>query len=130
MVKKVLAVLMVVALWAGVSYAKDYEVKKTAGANTVVVKIDKNPPVVGENNITVEVADNMGKYVKDAKVSVAYGMPAMSGMPAMNYKAELTPKGNGYAGVLNISMAGSWNVNAKVTVVGKTHSVKFTVDAQ
>lgn len=130
MAKRILAVFMVMALWAGVAYAKDLEVKKAAGDNTVVVKMQKNPPIVGENAITVEIVDKMGKYVKDAKVTVNYGMPAMTGMPAMNYDTTLAQKDNLYAGVLNISMSGSWNVTAKVTQGGKTYSVKFTVDAR
>ncbi len=130
MLKKTLALTMVIALWAGMAYAKDFEVKKAAGSNTVVVRLDKNPPVVGENTVTVEIADKMGKFVKDATVVVEYGMPAMSGMPAMNYKTVLTQKGNGYSGVLNVSMAGSWGAKAKITTGGKTYSVKFTLDAQ
>lgn len=61
---------------------KDYEVKKKAGEYAVKIKIDKNPPVVGDNNITVTVKDASGKPVIDVKVKVRYSMPAMPGMPA------------------------------------------------
>ena len=79
---------MMFLLIAGIAYAKDYEVKKKAGQYDVEVKIDKNPPVVGDNNISIEIKDQSGKYVTDAKVKVDYSMPAMPGMPAMNYKED------------------------------------------
>lgn len=130
MAKRILAVFMVMALWAGVAYAKDLEVKKAAGDNTVVVKMEKNPPIVGDNKITVEIVDKMGKYVKDAKVTVNANMPAMPGMPAMNYDSALALKDNTYVGVTSLSMSGSWNITAKIAQGGKNYSVKFTVDAR
>jgi len=96
----------------------------------VEVKIDKNPPVVGDNNMTVEIKDSAGKYVKDAKVVVDYSMPAMPGMPPMNYKADAEFKGDEYKAKMNLSMAGSWNIAVKITREGKTSSMKFTVDAK
>ena len=67
--------------------------------------------------------------MKDAKVLVDYGMPAMPGMPAMAYKADTMSHGNGYHAALNISMKGPWYVNIKITSQGKTVSTKFTFDA-
>ena len=86
---KKLAVFTVMLLFiAGIAYAKDYEVNKKAGEYDVAVKIDKNPPVVGDNLVKIEVKDASGHYIKDGKVIVEYSMPAMPGMPAMNYKAD------------------------------------------
>lgn len=113
----------------GIAYAKDFEVKKKAGEYDVEVKIDKNPPVVGDNNVEVAIKDAAGKYVTDAKVKVEYGMPAMPGMPAMNYKTNAELKGNIYKATMNLSMSGSWNIAVKVTRGGKTASAKFSVDA-
>ena len=128
--KKFIAFAVVVALTAGVAYARDYEVKKKAGEFDVVVTIDKNPPVTGDNNVTVSVKDAGGKVVKDAKVIVDYSMPAMPGMPAMNYKADAMAKGEEYKAVMNLSMAGSWNIVVKISAGGKSGSMKFTVDAK
>lgn len=114
---------------AGISYAKDYEVKKKAGEYNVEVKIDKNPPVVGDNNMEIEIKDAAGKPVKDAKVVVNYSMPAMLGMPAMNYKAAAELKGEKYKAKMNLSMSGSWNIAVKITRAGKTDAMKFSVDA-
>jgi hypothetical protein len=105
-------------------------VTKKAGEYNVVVKIDKNPPVVGDNNVTIGIKDASDKYVSDARVLLEYSMPAMPGMPAMNYKADAVAKGNEYTAKMNLSMSGSWNITVKITRAGKTSSMKFTVDAK
>ena len=127
--KRFAIVALVLFLVAGIAYAKDYEVKKKAGDYDVTVKIDKNPPVVGDNNITIDIKDAAGKNVTDAAVKVEYSMPAMSGMPAMNYKADAELKGYEYKAKMNLSMSGSWNIAVKITRGGKTTTVKFNVDA-
>lgn len=128
--KRLAVVTLVLLFAAGIAYAKDYEVKKKAGVYDVEVKIDKNPPIVGDNNIKVEIKDASGKYVTDAKVVVEYSMPAMPGMPPMNYKAEAELKGDEYKTKMDLSMSGSWNIAVKVTRAGKTSTMKFTVDAK
>ena len=51
--KKIIVVILAVLFVSSVAYAKDYEVKKKAGNYNVEVKIDKNPPVVGDNNMKI-----------------------------------------------------------------------------
>jgi len=128
--KGLVVVTLMLVLTAGVAFARDYEVKRKAGDYDVEVKIDKNPPVVGDNNITVEIKDASGKYVTDAKVTVDYSMPAMPGMPAMNEKADTALKGNEYRAKMVLSMAGSWNISIRITRAGKTSSTMFIVDAK
>ena len=128
--KKVFVFAVVILLIAGLGYAKDYEVKKKAGEYNVVVKLDKNPPVVGDNNVSIEVMDSSGHHARDAKVIVDYSMPAMPGMPAMNYKTDAELKGDEYKAKMNLSMSGSWNVAVKITRAGKTSTMKLTVDAK
>lgn len=111
-------------------YAKDYEMTKKAGEYTAMVMIDKNPPVTGNNNMTVGIKDAAGKDVTDATVAIDYGMPAMPGMPAMNYKAGAGLKDKRYAATLNFSMSGPWSVAVKITRGGKTQSVKLNVDVK
>ena len=129
-VKTSMMVVLVLLLVAGLAYAKEYEITKKAGEYNVVVKIDKNPPVVGDNNMSIEIKDASGKFVTDAKVLVEYSMPAMPGMPAMNYKTDASVKGNEYAAKMNLSMSGSWNIAIKSTRAGKISTMKFTVDAK
>jgi len=121
----------VILLIAGIAYAKDYEVKKKAGDYAVDIKIDKNPPSVGKNNMEIEIKDAAGKYVTDAKVNVEYSMPAMPGMPAMDYKTDAKlEKEYEYKATIDLSMSGSWNITVKITRGDKTSKVKFSVDAQ
>lgn len=128
--KKLVAVVMVVMLAAGAAYAKGYEVQKKAGEYDVLVTIDRNPPIAGDNAVSVLVKDAAGKIVTDAAVKVEYSMPAMPGMPAMNYKTNAVLKGNEYQAIMGLSMSGSWNIAVKITKAGKTATVKFTIDAK
>jgi len=114
---------------AGIAYAKDFEVKKKAGEYNVEVKIDKNPPVTGENNLEIQIKDAAGKNIRDAKVSVNYSMPAMPGMPPMNYKTEAELKGDTYKAKMNLSMAGPWQIVVKIARAGKKAAMKFAIDA-
>ncbi len=128
--KRFAAVAVMLLLAVGIAYAKDYEVTKKAGEYNVQVKIDKNPPVVGDNNVGIQITDASGHHVRDAKVVVDYSMPAMPGMPAMNYKTDAQLKGDEYRAKMNLSMSGSWSIAVKVTRGGKTSTMKFTVDAK
>ena len=126
--RKITISFFVLFLVFSLAYAKDYMVVKKAGGFTVQVKLDKNPPVTGENKMEATIQDAAGAYVTDARVVVDYGMPAMPGMPAMNYKAKAELKGNRYLATLNFSMSGAWTVNIKITRAGKTQSLKLNVD--
>ena len=128
--KKLMLATMVFLCITGWAIAKDFAVTKKAGDYTVVVTIDKNPPTTGDNNLAVAVKDKSGADVTDAKVSVEYSMPAMPGMPPMNYKTNAELAGKQYKTKLNFSMSGSWNVTVKVAQGGKTAQAKFTVDAR
>ncbi len=129
MKKLVLAVMMVLFI-AGTAAAKEYEVTKKAGDYNVVVKMDRNPPTTGNNNLTVSVKDGAGADVTDARVSVEYSMPAMPGMPAMNYSTKTELAAKEYKAKVNFSMSGSWNMVIKIIRADKTTQVKFTVDAR
>ena len=128
--KKLAIFAMVLFLIAGVVYAKDYEVSKKAGDYNVLIKIDKNPPIAGENNLEIAITDASGKAVTDAKIVLNYTMPAMAGMPAMSYKADAEPKGAVYKAKVNYSMSGSWNNEIRITRGDKTVSARFTIDAK
>jgi hypothetical protein len=130
MKKQLVMAMLVFFLLGGVAIAKDFEVTKKAGDYTVAVTIDKNPPTTGDNNLTVSVKDGAGADVADAKVSLEYSMPAMPGMPPMNYKTNAEPTGKQYKTKVNFSMSGSWNMTVKIVRGGKTAQAKFTVDAR
>ena len=121
--------VVVLLLMAGVVYAANTITKK-AGDYAVQVTMDKNPPVTGKNNVDVAITDKSGKAVTDAKVVVEYSMPAMSGMPAANYKANAELKGDTYKAVIEPSMAGGWNMAIKISRGGKTDTAKYTLDVK
>ena len=128
--KKFAIVAVMLVLAAGSAYAKGYEVTKKAGEYDVLVTFDRNPPVANDNEVGITIKDASGKPVTDAKVKVDYSMPAMVGMPPMNYKTEAALQGEEYKATLGLSMSGSWNVAVKITRAGKTITTKFTVDAK
>lgn len=121
--------IIVLLLSAGVAFAGSTITKK-AGDYDVAITIDKNPPIAGRNNVDVSIKDRTGAAVTDAKVVVEYSMPAMPGMPAMNYKANAEPKGQGYRAVIEPSMSGAWNMAVKVGRGGKTETARFALDVK
>ena len=128
--KRLVLAVTVFFLVAGFAMAGNYEVTRKAGGFNGVVKIDKNPPVMGDNNLSLAVKDAKGAAVSDAKVTVDYSMPAMPGMPAMNYKASTELKGIEYKTKVNFSMSGSWNMVVRINRGGKTVQTKFNVDVR
>ncbi|MBI5603115.1 MAG: FixH family protein [Deltaproteobacteria bacterium] len=128
--KRVVLLLIILAFAVGTVWGKNYEVIKKVDEYTIKVEIDRNPPIVGNNNVTITISDASGKPVTDAKVKVGYSMPAMSGMPAMNYKTDMILKGNEYMAKVEFSMAGSWNVEIQITQGQKVKKVKFNVDVK
>ncbi len=128
--KKFALVGLVLLLSAGAAYAKGYEVQKKAGEYDVTIVFDRNTPTASDNAAGITIKDATGHIVKDAVVRIEYSMPAMMGMPPMNYKTEAVLKGDEYKATLGLSMSGSWNLALKITRAGKTSTMKFTVDAK
>jgi len=128
--KKFAVIGLILLLAAGAAHARGYEVQKKAGEYDITVTFDRNPPTASDNAVAIAIKDASGKIVKDAQVKVEYSMPAMMGMPAMNYKADALLQGDEYKATLGLSMSGSWNLAVKITKAGKTSTMKFTVDAK
>ena len=128
--KRLVLAVMAVLLVAGTAVAKDYEVTKKAGDYNVVVKMDRNPPITGDNYVSVTIKDATGAEVKDAKVVVENSMAAMPGMPAVNIKTDAQLKGSEYKAKINFSMPGGWGVAVKITRGDKTVQTRFSVDVR
>ena len=79
---------LILLLIPGIANPKGYKVKRKAGEYEAEVKIDRYPPVLGDNNIEIEIKDAGGRLVTDAKVLVNYYMPPMPRMAPMNYITE------------------------------------------
>ena len=128
--KKFFFFISILALISGIAFARDYEVKKMAGEYEAEVRIDRTPPVVGDNHIEIEVRDARGKPVTDAKILVNYYMPPMPRMVPMNYITDAKLKGEKYRAKMNFIMSGPWIIAVKINRGEKISTVKFNVDAQ
>lgn len=127
--KRLILIVLSILIVAGIAYAKEYEVKKAVDGYEVIARIDKNPPAVGKNNITILITrDNIP--VTDANVTVQYSMPAMPGMPPMDYKTDATLKGKEYVATMDLSMSGPWNIAIKIKKSDKSYTVKFNIDVR
>jgi hypothetical protein len=92
--KKFLLILIALLFTAGFAYANDCcSDMKQAGDYMIHMKLDKNPPVAGENELEITIQDKTGAYVTDATVGIEYSMPAMPAMPGMPYKSVAELKG-------------------------------------
>ena len=110
--------------------AADLELKKKAGPYDVGLRINRNPPVVGDNGLEIRITDAAGAAIKDADVLVNYYMPPMPRMAPMNYKTEAKFKKDAYAIRMRLIMAGPWIIVVKITADGKTISARFHIDAR
>jgi len=127
--KRLMAIIVGILLLGDIAYAKEYEVKKAVDGYEVIARIDRNPPAVGKNNITILITrDNTP--VTDATVTVQYSMPAMPGMPPMDYKTDATLKGKEYVATMDLSMSGPWNIAIKIKKPDRSYTVKFNIDVR
>jgi len=130
MMKKNLVFILALLLISPATYAKDLIVRKKIGEYQVEATIDRNPPILGENGIEIEIIDPTGAYKKDAKVMINYYMPPMPRMAPMNYMTNAELKGEKYQATMNFIMSGPWIIRIMIIFEGKRMTVKFNVDAQ
>jgi hypothetical protein len=110
--------------------AGDYRVRKGDQGLTCDIAINRNPPVVGENEIRVEIKDPQGKPVLGAEVLVNYYMPPMPRMPPMNYTVPAPLKDGAYRAVMDLIMAGPWNIVIRAKSEEKRIRVVFPIDVR
>ena len=127
---KLIPFILILCLVAGIAYAKGYEAKKKVGEYEAEVRMDRNPPSLGDNNIEIEIKDARGKPLTEAKVLVNYYMPPMPRMAPMNYKTDAKLKGEKYRATMNFIMSGPWVIALKINHGGKISTAKFNIDAQ
>jgi len=120
----------VLVLGSAYAHAKEYQARQKNGEREAKVKLDRNPPSLGDNNIEIEIKDGGGKSVTDAKVLVNYYMPPMPRMVPMNFITDAKLRKENYKATMNLIMSGPWIIAVKLTLSGKTSTVKFNVDAQ
>ncbi len=111
-------------------YGKDLEMKKRVGEYEVKISIDKNPPILGNNKIEIEIRDADGVSITDAKVLVNYYMPPMPRMAPMNYTTKTSQKDKIYKAKMKLIMAGPWIIAIKISHEKKRFTAKFNIDAR
>jgi len=126
----VVAALLATGLFVAPAGAAVLELKKKAGPYDVALRIDRNPPVVGDNGLELSITDEAGEVLKSGDVLVNYYMPPMPRMAPMNYKTEAKRKKDAYAIRMRLIMSGPWVIVVKITAGGKTFSARFHIDAR
>jgi hypothetical protein len=125
-----LSIFFLLAIDIFSAHGRGLEVEKKAGDYEVLIRLDKHPPVQGDNPVEIEIKDLQGKPVTDAKVLVNYYMPPMPRMAPMSYKTDASFSKGKYKMTMNIIMSGPWIIRILISRGGKTSIVKINVDAQ
>lgn len=105
-----------------------------SGTVRIDYRAEPDPPRKGKNDVQVTVLQPDGTRVTDADVTVTYYMPAMPSMsmPEMRDAFPLARQNEGtYAGEVQLSMGGTWQVTVNVTKGGESVAMKrFTIIAR
>jgi hypothetical protein len=123
-----LQVLLILCSLKGTGYAASLADSKKAGDYVVAIQVDRNPPILGINNLEVDIRGADGAAVTDAKVLVNYYMPPMPRMAPMNYRADAPFKDGKYRVAMNFIMEGPWYIVVKINHLGRNTSAKFNVN--
>lgn len=124
-------ILMVLFLSVGLAYSMNYEVIKKAGDYSVQVRIDRNPPVVGTNNMMICLKDAAGNDVKGATMTIDYSKPTKKfWTSAKKYNSYALPHENNYHVILEIPEQGLWDVTINIHHKGKSVSTEFRIDVK
>ena len=111
-------------------FSKDLELTTKIKGLEVKITLDKNPPILGDNKIEIEILDASGDMVTDANVLVNYYMPPMPRMAPMNYKTKTELKKNKYTAEMDFIMEGPWILAIKISFKGDRMTARFNVDAR
>jgi hypothetical protein len=106
------------------------EARKMMGEYEVGIRIERNPPSVGDNPLEIEIKDPGGRRITEAQVLVNYYMPPMPRMAPMNYTIPAKLKGETYRVTMHLIMDGPWIIALKITLGGKTSTAKFHINVQ
>lgn len=110
--------------------AGDYRVRKKADGLVFEITINRNPPVMGDNEIRIEIKNDQGNAVSGAEVLVNYYMPPMPRMVPMNYTIPARPRNGEYRAVMDLIMVGPWNIIIRSKIEGKSFRVMFPIDVR
>ena len=126
--KKWIVLILGIFLLTDTVHSKSLEIKRKVGEYEVEVKLDRHPPVVGDNGIGIKITDGSGRAVTDARVLINYYMPPMPRMAPMNYKIEAKLKKERYMATMNLIMSGPWIIAIKIGRGEKNFTAKLNID--
>ena len=126
--KKWIVLILGIFLLTDTVHSKGFEIRKKVGEYEVEVKLDRHPPVVGDNGIGIKITDGSGRAVTDARVLINYYMPPMPRMAPMNYKIEAKLKKERYMATMNLIMSGPWIIAIKIGRGEKNFTAKLNID--
>jgi len=126
--KNILITLITLALSVSLAQAKAFE--QEAKFRSTKVRITSEQPLTTGTNVLVLDISKDSKTLEKSKVDVKVFMPAMPGMPAMEFKAAAKSLGKGkYEVKLNIVMHGTWQVHIFITPKeGKRSRIKTSIN--
>jgi hypothetical protein len=128
--RSLLAAGLLILGFVPAGYGKDFVVRRNLEGYTLNVALNRNPPILGKNDIRVEIKDSQGKNVVDAPVTINYFMPPMPGMAPMNYTLKAAPRDAGYSATMDLIMQGPWNIVIRAGVPGKQLRMTVLIDVR
>jgi Cu(I)/Ag(I) efflux system membrane fusion protein len=100
----------------------------TAGALTIEVALQPDPPREKGNRARVKVSTANGQPVTGATARLDYVMPAMGGMQEMRGGGDGTEDGGGrYSIPFDLPMSGSWTIEVHVQAKEGAASARYTL---
>jgi hypothetical protein len=128
-VKKWILTLTVLFIFmSGPACGKDLELKNKTGEYNVEIRLDRNPPIMGNNPIEIRIKDSRGQAITDVGVLINYYMPPMLRMAPMNYIIPAEANRTSYRATMKLIMSGPWVIAVKISSAGKTKTAKFHID--
>jgi hypothetical protein len=127
--KAVILTLILFAM-AMVADARDLRVRKKTEGHTIDATLNRNPPILGNNEIAIQIRDSADKAAVLTAVIVNYYMPPMPGMPPMNYTLRARQNNDTYRATMNLIMSGPWIIAIRAIAQGKTLRMEIPIDVR
>ena len=101
---------------------------KTIESGPFIIEIAASGGILemGDNTVQIRVTEN-NQSVNIEQVQLSFWMPPMGTMERMDIEASLSSNGSVWSGIVNFSMAGSWNGIVEVQVPEGPVSGNFAV---
>ncbi len=128
--RTVVAVSLLFLALASALSADGPESRKKAGEYDVGMRIDRNPPIRGDNTIEISIKEETGAPVTGVNVLVNYYMPPMPRMAPMNYRVQAKAKNDIYRAKMSFIMEGPWIIAVKIMREDKTVTAKFNINVR